>query len=575
MIEELRIRGLGVIDDAVVEFGPGLTAITGETGAGKTMVLSSLALLAGGRADAGLVRAGERQAWVDGAWQLPAGSPAIERLAEAGADLEADEVPEGAARVILGRTVAAEGRSRALAGGRSVPVAVLQEATTHLLAVHGQADQQHLRSAEAQRQLLDRFGGPALQQRLEQAGAAHAAWRAVRGELESLRAGREARRQESAMLALGIAEIEALAPEPGEDAALDREAARLQHAGSLLADVRQAHDALVGSEDDLDASSLMHAVDVARHALDRAVAVDDGLAELRGRLGELTAVAADLAVELAAYAAGIDADPAHQAGVEERRAALQGLRRRHGGSVDQALAWLEQARHTVAEVSEDDQRVSDLQAQEESLRARLAAAVHELTSERQAAADRLATAVTAELAELALPDAEFEARVETTADPDRWTAQGADHVEFRLRPHRGGELRPVAKSASGGELSRVMLALEVVLAGVDPVPTFVFDEVDAGIGGRAAVEVGRRLARLARTAQVVVVTHLPQVAAFADTQVVVSKGADGLVTTSSVRAVAGPERIAELVRMLSGLDASEAGAAHAEELLALAAGERC
>ena len=571
VIEQLRIRGLGVIDDATIAFGPGLTAITGETGAGKTMVLSGLTLITGGKADADRVRSGVAAAWVDAEWRVPAGVAAVERMAEAGADVELDG---DAARLLLGRTIAAEGRSRALAGGRTVPVGVLQDVTRSLLAIHGQSDQLHLRSTEAQRELLDRFGGPAVASALVAYREVYAAWREAVAERQRRLATRSERDRAAAMLVHGIGEIEAVDPKPGEDVDLDRESSRLQHAGALLVDVQTAHDALVGTDDGGQDTSLMAALALAGHALDRAAAVDDTLVEARRRLAELSSVAADLAGELSEYASSIDADPRHQEWVEERRAALNALRRRYGASVDDVLAWLADARAQVADVDEDDERMAELAQREASLERELRESAQRLSALRVAAATRLATGVTAELSALAMPDAVLDVRVQSSEDPATFGAAGADDVEMLLRPHRGGDFRPVGKSASGGELSRVMLALEVVLADADPVPTFVFDEVDAGIGGRAAIEVGRRLARLARSAQVIVVTHLPQVAAFADTHVVVAKDASGLVTTTDVRGVEGAERTAELVRMLSGLEASEAGVAHAEELLAAAAAER-
>lgn len=572
MIDQLRIRGLGVIDDAVISLSPGLTAITGETGAGKTMVLTGLALLAGGRPDAALVRNGAAAAWVDGEWRLPPDHAVVTRLTDAGSVCEADA--DGAVIALLGRTIAAEGRSRALAGGRTVPAAVLQEISPLLLAVHGQADQAHLRSAEAQRELLDRFGGaPVLEARAE-VRALIEEWRALHGEWQSLGEEAAARAREASLLMHGIAEIDAVDPQPGEDAELDRAAAVLQHAGALLELVQTAHDALVGSDAEPADSSALTAAATALRALERAAEVDASVLDMRDRVRDIQAIATDVATELAAYAASVDADPARQAWVEERRAQLSGLRRRYGSTLDEVLHWRESAQKTVAAVEGAPERLAWLQQRIAELEVSARTAVDRLSERRRTAAQSLSRAVTAELVALAMADAAVEVEVSSSPEASTWTLAGADRVEFLLRAHRGGALRPLAKSASGGELSRVMLAVEVVLAGVDPVPTFVFDEVDAGIGGRAAVEVGRRLARLARTAQVIVVTHLPQVAAFADSHVVVAKGSDGLVTEASVREVEGEERVTELVRMLSGLDGSESGAAHAQELLTLAREER-
>ncbi len=565
MIDRLVLRDIGVIDEATIDFHPGLTVLTGETGAGKTMVLTGLALLAGAKADAGIVRSGAPSAAVDGEWTVPTGEPVLERLADAGADVDDD------GRLVLARTVAAEGRSRAFAGGRSVPAAVLAETCERLVAVHGQAEQQRLRSADTQRELVDRFAGLAATEALAAFRTAFAQWRADAAALAALETDRETRARDAGMLALAIEEIERLAPQPGEDRDLERRAARLQHAGSLVTDVMGAHDALVGG-DDLDGANVLVLLAGAQHALERAAALDPDLAPRVTQLREILDLVPDLATDLASYARSIDADPVEQARVEERRSALAALARRHG-SVDEALAWLAEAQARVAEVSGDDDRLEDLRQRVADGRSQVAARAADLTAIRIEAASRLAAAVTEELHALAMPDASVEIAIESARDVDRFAGHGADAVDIRLAPHRGADPRPVTRGASGGELSRVMLAIEVALAGADPVPTFVFDEVDAGIGGRAAVEVGRRLCRLAHTAQVIVVTHLPQVAAFADRHVVVTKES-GSVTASSVRPVEGRDRLEELVRMLSGLEASEAGAAHAEELLEVAAAER-
>ena len=571
MIEHLQIRSLGVIEDATIPFASGLTVITGETGAGKTMVLSGFALLAGGKADAGLVRSGTEQAWIDGEWSVAADSAAVSRVVDAGADVE----PEGGrVRLLLGRTLAAEGRSRAFAGGRTVPVGVLQDVAGSLVAVHGQSEQIRLRHADTQRILLDRFAGADCLAALAAYRLAYSQWRDTINALTELVDRREAREREAVVLRIGIAEIEAVAPLPGEDVELDRQAARLSHSGTLLLDVMAAHDALVGGDGESGTDNVSAILSRASAALGRAADVDSTLEAVHDRLLEMTSLAADAAVDLATFAADVDADPGHQAWVEERRHALGTLRRRYGATVDEVLAWFAAAVESVAQADQGDDRARDLAQLETEQRAIVRASAGELSALRAAAAQALAAEVTGELRALAMPDSVLDVRVTSRTDTSEMALHGADDVELLLRPHNGAELRPLSKGASGGELSRVMLALEVVLAGADPVPTFIFDEVDAGIGGRAAVEVGRRLARLARSAQVIVVTHLPQVAAFADQHVVVSKGADGMVTSSSVTVVDGPARVSELVRMLSGLDGSESGALHAEELLAVAETER-
>ncbi len=579
MIESLRIRGLGVIDDAVITFGPGLTAITGETGAGKTMVLTGLSLLAGGKADAQVVRHGSDRAEVDGEWSLVEKDSltVLNRLSEAGAEID---IEQGRAQVLLARAVSGEGRSRAFAGGRTVPVTLLQEVAGDLVAVHGQSEQLRLRQSGKQRELLDRYAGAAAAKLLADYQSAFTNWRQVRAEVQELTGQRENRAREAAMLAIGIAEIEAVAPLPGEDFDLDRQSALLVHSGTLLEDVATAHLALVGTDEAIVTGSgsgnanVLSVLAAATKALDRAVEVDPQLTPVRDRFREISSIAADTAVTLSSYASEIDADPARQAWVEERRNALAGLRRRYGATVDQVLEWLEQAQGTVAEVFGDEDRLAVLAEQELAAQSTVTKLAASLSAARIKAGKRFSIAVTGELQALAMPDSVLDVSIETVVELSKFGTHGADEIEFLLQPHVGSSPLPIGKGASGGELSRVMLAIEVVLAGVDPVPTFVFDEVDAGIGGRAAVEVGRRLARLARTAQVIVVTHLPQVAAFADQHVVIAKSADGLVTASSVTAVTGAARITELVRMLSGLTNSQAGAAHAEELLDLASQER-
>jgi DNA repair protein RecN (Recombination protein N) len=581
VIEFIKIQGLGVIDEAEIELDPGLTVLTGETGAGKTMVLTGLGLLAGDRADPASVRHGSGNAAVEGVWSLDtqrweqAALALRGRLDEVGASIDLDVGSTAEImRLVVARSVADAGRSRAVLGGRTVPVAMLQEVAASLVTVHGQAQQHDLRLASRQRELLDRFAGEAHLGLLATYQDMFRQWRAAREAVAELLSRRSSLEERARQLALGIEEIESVDPQPGEDVELDIAAARLSHAGALFADARLARVALVGDDDELEPTSAMASLERAHKALERVHALDPSLADVRERLQEVTSLVADLSYELSAYADGLEADPARQQWVEQRRAALRGLLRRYGASIDEVLAWLADARATVVAASRVDDNLEELRRREADLLVQVVASVERITQSRCAAAKAFAAGVTAELGALAMPDARLEVEVTTRSDPATFTATGADDVEFQLVPHSGALPRPVSRGASGGELSRVMLAIEVVLAGNDPVPTFVFDEVDAGIGGRAAVEVGRRLARLARSAQVLVVTHLPQVAAFADRHVVITKAADGSVTSSSVQRVADEDRVTELVRMLSGLEASEAGAAHARELLDVAEAER-
>jgi DNA repair protein RecN (Recombination protein N) len=579
VLEELRIRGLGVIADATLELCPGLTVVTGETGAGKTMVVAGLGLLFGGRADAGRVRAGERRAFVEGRLRLPDGSPAASRAIEAGAERDEDGT------LLAGRTVSAEGRSRAHLGGRSVPVSLLGALGDELVTLHGQADQLRLLRPGEQRAALDRFGGSAVADLLARHRQVYDRWQAVASDLAERTSSARQRSQEADLLRHGLAEIAAVDPQPGEDDALRAESQRLEHADALRAAAVSAATALVAdpTSDEADATGLLGA---AHRALESVADHDPALAGLAKRAGELGYLTADVASELASYADSLDADPGRLAQLHDRRAALSVLLRKYADTADGVVAWAAAAAVRLDQLDGSQERLAALTAERDGLAAELADTAAALSAARHAAATRFADAVTAELADLALPHAQVRVAVrrrEATAgspslpvggQPVGVGPDGCDEVELLLVAHAGAPARPLQKGASGGELSRVMLAVEVVFAGADRVPTLVFDEVDAGVGGRAAVEVGRRLSRLAATHQVLAVTHLPQVAAFADRHLVVVKDDDGSITASGVREVAADERIRELARMLAGLDGSDTGLAHAEELLAIAQSDK-
>ena len=568
MLEELRLRGLGVLEDAVLELGPGFTAITGETGAGKTMLLTGLGLLLGGRGDAALVRSGHDRAEVDGRLVLPDDHPAVVRTLDAGGELD-----DGA--LLLGRTLAAEGRSRAFAGGRSVPASLLNELAETLVAVHGQADQRGLLRPAVQRATLDRFAGPEAAECLGRYRETFAALARVRSELQEVSGRQRERAQEADLLRLGLAEVRAVAPTAGEDTALQAELSRLSHVDLIKRAAETAHVALSGQDgsDAVDALSLLAA---ARRSLEEARGADPALDALSERLAEISYLVSDLSADLGAYAATVEADPARLELAQQRLAALATLTRKYAPDVAGVIAWAEQAAARLGEL-DDDGRLERLTAEHERLTAELGGHAAALTAVRSAAADRLGRAADRELAGLAMAQAKLLVQV-GQRDDERglllgdgrrvaFGPHGVDEVEFLLVAHENAPPRPLHKGASGGELSRVMLALEVVLAGADTVPTFVFDEVDAGVGGRAAVEVGRRLAALATTAQVLVVTHLPQVAAFADRHLVVQREGG----RTGVQMVDGEQRLAELSRMLGGLSESQLGRDHAEELLAAAA----
>ena len=572
MLAEIRIRGLGVISDAVLEFGPGLTVVTGETGAGKTMVLSGLSLLFGDRADFSRIRPGADSASVEGRLSVAAGSDVAEIVEEVGGDIEDGEL-------LLRRVIGGNGRSRAAAGGASVPASVLARLSERVLAVHGQSDQQRLTRPSEQRQTLDRYAGIDL----TECRAAFAAWRDACAELD--RRTRDAREleREAEMLRHGLAEISAVAPQPGEDAALAAVAARLEHADALRVAARTAHNALLGDPDDpvADAADVQALLGAARRALTAVAGTDAALDQLATGLTDLLAGTTDLAADLAGYEAQLDADPARLAQAQERRAALNTLTRKYGPDVDSVLEWAVDAEKRLAEADTSDEALATLQRACDRAEADYRVIAVGVSTTRLEAAEDLSRRITAELAGLAMAAAAVSVSVtprsatdnqpSVTVDGARVTAgpDGFDDVEVLLRSHPDAPLLPVQRGASGGELSRVMLAIEVVLAGTDPVPTMVFDEVDAGVGGRAAVEVGRRLAQLARRHQVIVVTHLAQVASFADHHLVVDKiAADSVtgVTRSDIRSVTDDDRLSELARMLSGADTPLARE-HAAELL--------
>ena len=579
VLEELRIRGLGVIDDAVLPLDLGLTVVTGETGAGKTMVVTGLLLLFGERADSARVRSGAESASVDGRLLVGTDSPVAARVADAGGEVDDDGT------LVLRRSVSASGRSRAYVGGAPAPVGVLAELAERLVAVHGQADQQRLTRPAEQRSALDRYAGIDL----TEYAAAFADWRQAATRLADRVSSAREMQREADLLAHGIAEIEGADPQPGEDVELALLATRLAHADALRLAARTAHDALLGDPDDpaADAADVSGLLGQATRALAQQGGDDPELDALGRRLAELSAAAADVGAELAAYGERLDADPERLAQAEARRAVLTGLTRKYGEDIDAVLTWADAARQRLVDLDVSDEALATLGAERDRAAARAATLASEISMRRVQAAAKLGQAITDELTGLAMPAAEVTVevhrrpavagapRLELDGTDVGASADGVDEVELLLRPHRDAPALPLQRGASGGELSRVMLAVEVCLADTDPVPTMVFDEVDAGVGGRAAVEVGRRLARLARDHQVLVVTHLPQVAAYADQHVVVDKPQDaaaGGVTRSDVRVVEGEQRVAELARMLAGRDSGTARE-HAAELLSAASDE--
>jgi DNA repair protein RecN (Recombination protein N) len=560
MITELRIADLGVINDAAISLHPGLTVVTGETGAGKTMIVTGLGLLLGARADPGSVRRGSDRARVEGRFKIK-DAELLRRLGEVGGELDDDEL-------IVARHVTAVGRSRAYLGGAQVPAGVCAELTATLVQIHGQAEQDRLTEVDRQRQLLDRFAGAAVLEPLARYSDLWAEDRAARTELVQLHAEAQSRAREIDLLSFGLEEIERIAPAPGEDVALAAEALRLQSADDLRDSAHSAVQALAGPDDEPGGALAM--VYAARKAFESAVSRDSAAAELGGRLAEASYQLTDLTADVARYLDGLESQPGRLEQIAERRAQLNTLTRKYATTCDEVLQWAAESSVRLANLEQSDERIASLAARVEELKSELTPLAAQIGTARREAAARFGELVLAELSALAMPHARLKFEV-TSADLG---PSGGDRVDLLFAANPGSEPRSLGRVASGGELSRVRLALEVLLAGDRGAVTLVFDEVDAGVGGKVAVEVGRRLSRLSQHTQVVVVTHLAQVAAFADRHFMVVKSDDGQVTTSGVVCVADEDRAVELARMMAGLDTTESALAHASELVELAATTR-
>ena len=575
MLREIRLQHLGVIEGAEICVGPGLTVLTGETGAGKTMLVTALGLVLGSRADAAVIRDGAPTAYVEACFDgVDATLPG--ELAE-GLGIDGSEL-------VLGRSISREGRSRAFVDGRTAPATALGQLGEQLVAVHGQADQWRLRSAREHREVLDAAAGPQLRDALAAYRRSYAGYVAARDEAAALHTARTERLTELDALRYGLDQVDATAPTAGEDVALRLEIDRLGHADALRRAAAAGHQALAGDDDPepgrWSASALLGQ---ARVALSSGADHDPVLKGIGDRLAELGYLVDDVSADLATYLHGLDDDPVRLASAQDRLAALHALARRYGPSVDDVIAWADGARARVLELDRVDDRLAELERAAAAAFDELGDLAAALSAARREAGDRFAAAVSAELAHLAMGSARV--LVELTRQPDenglvlpcepgrwRFTRDGVDEVDIQLEAGSGALARSVTKGASGGELSRVMLAIELVSASTSgrTVPTMVFDEVDAGVGGKAAVDVAARLAALARHTQVVVVTHLAQVAAFADTHLVVEKNDDGTVVASTVRVVTEEARLDELARMMSGA-VSELSRRHAAELLQVAA----
>lgn len=559
MIEEIYIRDLGVIQEARLAFGSGLTVITGETGAGKTMVLSALGLLLGERSDTSSIRRGQDQAFVEGRWFLKnntdIAAQITERLAEAGAEIFGGEL-------IMNRSVSSEGRGRASVSGKAAPINLLSELGEKLVVVHGQSDQIRLKSAAAQREALDQFAGVAGP--LTEYQTHFQAWKSATAQLVDIQSALDARAKEASELRAAVDELEAADPKPGEDQELTDKANRLTHVEELRIAASSAHEA-ISSESFDGATDAIGLIGVARRALEQVAAHDPELEKIAESLKQLGYQLNDASAEISGYLDGLDGDSARELeAIQERRAVLNTLIRKYGPTLDDVIKLRESASDRLLELDSSSDLIEKLTLQVEHEHQAMTVAAEKLSAARKSAAVKLADQVTAELAALAMSGSTLVVEV---ADAPEFGAFGKDQVSIQLSSYPGAEPRPLGKGASGGELSRIMLAIEVVLAQTEQAPTFIFDEVDAGVGGAAAIEVGRRLAILAKQAQVIVVTHLAQVAAFANQHLRVLKNSTDEFTATDVVALNNEERVNELARMLSGMPESDSGRTHAAELL--------
>ena len=564
-LSEITIKNLGVIESATLEFEPGLTVLTGETGAGKTMVLTALNLILGGKSDAALVRTGQERLVASGRFSVTKEIAAS--AAEKGADLDGDDL-------ILTRNVNSDGKSKAIAGGIAIPAGTLAELAVELIEIHGQAANLQITKSSKQRELLDRFAGNDLQKVLIAYQEELGKYQNLKSRISTLKSAASKRDAEIAELTEFTNAFNKLKPKNGELSQIDVEISKL----SSVEEFRVAIATALGTLEDEENGALT-SLGVARKALDAVRAKDPEIESVYSNLSDAFFLLGDANSTLNSYLSSLEADPDRLSALQERKAALNSWFKKYatdGSDFESLIARGDRAKSAMADLTGGDELIAELEKELTSVKKSLLASAKELSAARSKSATTLATAVSEEIHALSMPHTNLIVQV---GHPDYagalkesdFTSTGCDEVTLLLQAHKDGPLVPIAKGASGGEMSRVMLGLEVVLAKVQPVGTYIFDEVDAGVGGKAAIEVGRRLALLAKDAQVIVVTHLPQVAAWADSHFVVKKSSDGSVVASGVNKLAEAERVNEIARMLAGLEESSSAQEHAAELLAMRA----
>ena len=569
-LEEISIRSIGVIEHSILEISPGLTVLTGETGAGKTMILTALNLILGGKSDSSLVRKGSERLVASGSFSVPKSLHAS--FEEAGLEVEDGQL-------ILTRTVNADGKSKATSNAIAVPSSVLAAASENLVEVHAQAANLNMTKAAKQRDLLDRFGGKELNSALMNYQSELANYHELKSRISAMKKSIDSRDAQLSELREFATVMGKLKLERGELQQITTEIGRL----SSVEDLRLAAQSASSVIEEEESGSLT-TLGIARKSLDLVRAKDPQIEELYQKVSEAFFLVDDAKGVLASYISNLEADPARLDYLNSRKAEINALIKKYGGShsADGELIALierfESSKNAIADLEGGDERLKELETELSGIKKKLVTTAKLLTSIRTQSAGKLSEQVTKEIQQLSMPHTSFHCQLES-ADYDAlkesdFSALGCDEIAMLIRGHKDGPLVPLAKGASGGEMSRVMLALEVVLAATHPVGTYVFDEVDAGVGGKAAIEVGRRLHALSEHAQVIVVTHLPQVAAWADSHFVVTKNSDGSVTESNVRKVVKEDRIEEIARMLAGMESSTSAREHATELLELPLAKR-
>lgn len=569
-LEEISIRNLGIIEESHLELGRGLNVLTGETGAGKTMILTALNLVLGGKSDSALVRHGSDRLVATATFAVEKSpSPALINA------LDESDVSIEDSQLIFSRSVTGEGKSKASCNAITVPAGTLSDLATHLIEIHGQSANIQLVKPARQRELLDRFGGSAIAEALSSYAEVYEGYLELKNRIKAMKSASSMRDKEIAELEEFLEGWSKLKAVRGEFASTSDEISRLSSVEDLRVASTGAFEAT--SNEELGA---LTALGAAKRFLEIAKGRDSRLDAITEQISESFYLLDEATRDLSSYLSSLEADPERLNSLQERKAALSAFVKKWGsaGEPDEAMVALaaraKSGREEIADLRGGDERISELEGELTVVKDSLLKSAQKLTKERTAAASALSQAVSAELKHLSMPHTELIIDIETpdykgSLKENDFAAHGCDEISISIKAHATASKIAIGKGASGGEMSRIMLALEVVIAKTHPVGTYIFDEVDAGVGGKAAIEVGRRLHLLAQSSQVIVVTHLPQVAAWADTHFRVEKRSDGTIVQSGVERLTEPQRVEEIARMLAGLEESASALEHAAELLAM------